>query len=112
MLFGKNKNENKLQIDLGDLQNEKEHLFNFLQAHLKAPLSEAEKGVAVDSSQVTLQELHHIVNKFVYHRNLNGTHWVSAEGTTVKINRFNVEKKKEKEKKEAPHQSLVQSWGL
>jgi hypothetical protein len=43
-----------------------------------------------------VRELEHVVNKFVYHRDLNLTHGVSVEGTTVKINRFKViEKKKE-----------------
>jgi translation initiation factor 2 beta subunit (eIF-2beta)/eIF-5 len=112
MLFDRNKHENKLQVDLGDVQQEKEHLLNFLQTHLKAPITENGKGVVVDSNEISLQELQHVVNKFVYHRNLNSTHWVSAEDKTVKINRFKTEKRKEKSKKEAPHQTLVQSWGL
>jgi hypothetical protein len=53
------------------------------------------------------------VNKFVYHRDLNVTHWVSVEGSTVKINRFKGEdKKKEHHEKEPPHQTAAQSWGL
>jgi hypothetical protein len=66
----------------------------------------------MDSEKVSLEELQHIVNKFVYHRDLNNTHWVSAEGATVKINRFKVIEKKEKSEKELPHQTAAQSWGL
>jgi len=68
---------------------------------------------AVCLEEVSAQELQHVVTKFVYHKNLNGTHWVSIEGSTVKINRFKgIDKKKEKHEKEPPHQTAAQSWGL
>ena len=113
MLFGhKNKPQSELQVDLGDLQNEKENLTSFLLLHLKVSVSQVEDKLRVDSEKVSVQELQHIVTKFVYHRDLNSTHWVSVEGTTVKINRFNVIEKKEKPEKEPPHQTAAQSWGL
>ena len=91
MLFGhKNKLQNELKVDLGDLQNEKENLTNFLQLHLKVPVSQVEDKVTVNSEKVSVQELQHVVTKFVYHRDLNGTHWVSVDDATVKINRFEV----------------------
>ena len=65
-----------------------------------------------ESEKVRLQDLQHIVNKFVYHRDLNNTHWVSVEGSTVKINKFKVIEKKEKHESEPPHQTAMQSWGL
>jgi hypothetical protein len=103
----------KLQVDLGDLPNEKENLASFLQLHLKVATSPAGDKLAVDSEKVSVQELQHAVTKFVYHRNLNGTHWVSIKNATVKIERFEgTDKKKEKHKKEPPHQTAVQSWGL
>jgi len=113
LLFGhKNKPQIELHVDLGDLQNEKENLTSFLQLHLKVTVSQVEDKLKVDSETVSLQELQHVVNKFVYHRDLNGTHWVSVEGSTVKINRFKAIKKKEKHEKEPPHQTAAQSWGL
>ena len=114
MLFGhKNKPQIELKVDLGDLQNEKENLTNFLQLHLKVPISQVEDRVTVNSEKVSLQELEHVVNKFVYHRDLNNTHWVSVEdASTVKINRFKGIEKKEKHEKEPPHQTAMQSWGL
>ena len=114
MLFGhKNKPQMELKVDLGDLQNEKENLTSFLQLHLKVPVSQVEDKLTVDSENVSAQELHHIVTKFVYHRDLNLTHWVSVEdATTVKINRFKVTEKKKKQEKEPPHQTAAQSWGL
>jgi hypothetical protein len=100
------------EVDLGDLQNEKELLADFMQLHLKVPISQAGDMLRVESEKVSLQDLQHVVNKFVYHRDLNGTHWVSVEGSTVKINRFKVIEKKEKLEKEPPHQTAAQSWGL
>ena len=102
----------ELQVDLGDLQNEKENLTSFLQLHLKVSVSQVEDKLRLDSENVSVQELQHVVNKFVYHRDLNGTHWVSVEGSTVKINRFKGIEKEEKHDKEPPHQTAAQSWGL
>jgi hypothetical protein len=113
LLFGhKNKSQSELKVDLGDLQNERENITSFLQLRLKVPVSQVEEKLRVDSEKVSAQELQHVVNKFVYHRDLNGTHWVSVEGSTVKINRFKVIEKKEKHEKEPPHQTAAQSWGL
>jgi hypothetical protein len=114
LLFGhKNKPKMGLQVDVGDLQNEKEQLSSFLQLHLKVSVASVQDKLTVDSEKLTAQELQHVVTKFIYHRNLNSTHWTSIEGTTVKINRFKgTDKKKEKDKKEPPHQTAAQSWGL
>lgn len=115
MLFKhKDQPQNKLQIDLGDAKDQKEKLTKFLQSRLNVEVFEAKNMLAVDSEKVSLSDLHHAVRKFVYHRDLNTTHWVSIEGLTVKINRFKVseKKKKQKKKKEQPTQSLTQSWGL
>ena len=113
MLFGhKNNPLVELNIDLGDLKNEKENLTNFLHLHLKVIVSQVGDKLKVASEKISVQELQHVVNKFIYHRDLNGTHWVSVEGSTVKINRFNVIEKKESYEKEPPHQTAAQSWGL
>jgi predicted RNA-binding protein associated with RNAse of E/G family len=112
-LIFNHKSSQKLYIDLGDLQNETENLTNYLQKHLKVTASPDDNRLAVDSDDVSLPELEHNVKKFVYHRDLNRTHWVSNEGSTVKINRFKDRpKKKTKTKKAPPHQTAVQSWGL
>ena len=109
----KSKHQMGLQVDLGDLQNEKEHLSSFLQSNLKVSVVPVGNKLTVNSEKLFVHELQLAVTKFVYHRNLNITHWVSIEGTTVKINRFehNI-KKKEKPKKNALHQTAAQSWGL
>jgi hypothetical protein len=109
------RHENRhLRVNLGDLQNEKEHLYSFLQSKLEVTVAIAGNKLTVNSENLSAQELHHVVTKFIYHRNLNGTHWVSIEGTTVKINRFKGKAKKNKKQKKntSPHQTAIQSWGL
>ena len=109
----KNKSSTEFQVDLGDLDNEKENLSSFLQSNLQASVVSSHNKLTVNSKNLSVRELQRVVTKFIYHRNLNLTHWVSIEGTTVKINRFKgTARKKEKHKKEAPHQTEIQSWGL
>jgi phosphate starvation-inducible protein PhoH len=116
----KNSRQIKFQIELGDLQNEKEQLSSFLQSKLKVTVNQAGNKLTVKSEKLSVQELHHVVTKFIYHRNLNSTHWASTEGTTVTINRFKgtakkneKHKKNEQHKKNTPsHQTAIQSWGL
>jgi hypothetical protein len=112
--FGhKNSRKIEFHVDLGDLQNEKETLSSFLQSKLKVTVAPVENKLIVNSEELSVRELQRAVTKFVYHRNFSNTHWVSIEGTTVKINRFKTTAKKtEKHKKSAPHQTEIQSWGL
>ena len=97
MLFGKP--ATKLQIDLGDLLGEKERLSDFLHSSLKVDATSRQNRLSIDSDEISSQELQRVVSKFVYRRNLNGTHWVSLEGDTVKINKFKNVKKPEKTRK-------------
>ncbi len=97
MLFGKP--ANKMQIDLGDLQGEKERLSGYLHSSLNVDATSSQNRLSVDSDEISSQELQRVVNKFVYRRNLNGTHWVSLEGSVVKINKFKNAKKPEKIRK-------------
>ena len=114
MLFRhKNKSAVELQVDLGDLDNEKELLSSFLQSNLQVSVASSKNKLTVKSENLSTHKLQRVVIKFIYHRNLNLTHWVSVEGATVKINRFKgTAKKKEKHKREPPHQTAIQSWGL
>jgi AAA+ superfamily predicted ATPase len=95
------------------LQNEKEHLSNFLVSKLQVSVVPVGNKLVVQSEELSTRKLQRAVTKFVYHRNFSNTHWVSIEGTTIKINRFKkAAKKTEKHKKSTPHQTAVQSWGL
>lgn len=108
MLFG---HKNRLQVDVGDLQNEKEHLSNFLQSNLNVSVAPVENKLIVNSEKLSVLELQRVVAKYVYRHNFSRTHWVSVQDKTVKINRFKGAKK-EKHKKSTPHQNITQSWGL
>lgn len=111
LLFG---HKNRLQIDLGDLQNEKESLSSFLHSNLTVSVNSGRDKLVLDSEEeLSVLELQRVVAKYVRRHNLSRTHWVSVEDKTVKINRFKgSEKKKEKHNKSKPHQNITQSWGL
>ena len=102
-----------IKVDMGDLDGEKESLANFLLSQFKLNSSITPKGLELNAEAVPTYSLARMVNKFVYHKNLNRTHWVTVENNVVKINKFKgSNKKKEKHQKESPHQSATQSWGL
>jgi len=109
MLFGR---KNRLQVDLGDLQNEKERLAKFLQSNLNTSVTPQKDTLILDSENLSAIELQKAVVKYVHSHNLSRGYWVSVEGKTVKFNRFRGAKKKEKQKKASASQSLIQTWGL
>ena len=113
MLLG---HKNRLQVDLGDLENEQDHLSSFLKSNLKVDFVLNNGRLSPDSEKIAPQELQRLVTKFLYRRNLNSSHWVSLEGSIVKINKFKSENKKpEKQHKKSSSSSassITQSWGL
>ena len=108
-IFGR---KNRLQVDLGDLQNEKERLAKFLQSNLNISINPQKDKLVFDSENLSALELQKAVVKYVHSHNLSRGYWVSVEGKTVKFNRFRGAKKKEKQRKGGASQSLTQSWGL
>lgn len=107
------RHNSKLQVDLGELQIEKERLISFLKANLKAQTTLTGNKLTIESDKVPAQELQRLTTKFIYKRNINNTYYVSLEGGTVKINTFKgANKKQEKQKKSSLHQTATQSWGL
>ena len=112
MLFG-----HKLQVDLGDLDQEKERLASFLNAKLKISFTAAHNKLVSDSEAAEPQDLERLVNKYVYQRKLNNTYWVSLEKNTVKINTFEnktkkQQKKPDKNKKKTGTKTITQAGGL
>jgi len=109
------KHKDQLKVDLGDLQSEKENLASFLHSHIKVDATQTKEGLTIKPGETLPLELERAVNKFIYHRNLNATHWVSLENDIVKINRFKHSNKKptpKKQKKTPQHATITQSWGL
>ena len=107
------KHKSVVKVDVADLDGEKENLANFLRSKFSLISSITPKGLELNMEDVPTCSLAIMVKKFVYHKNLNSTHWVTVENNVVKINRFKgTTKKKEKHKKSMPHQNIAQSWGL
>jgi uncharacterized protein YciW len=109
MLFGHKK---RLQIDLGDLQNERDRLANFLQSNFKVSITTEKNNLILDSEKLSASELHKAVTEYVHRHNLSRAYGVYLEDKTVKINRFRASEKKKEIKKGKPSQSMTQTWGL
>ena len=97
----------KLKVDLGELKGESESLSSFLQSKLKVDVTSKGNKLLVDSETISSKELKRMVNKFVYHRNLNNKYWVGLEGSVVKINKFKRFKKKEEHEKKGTIPSTI-----
>ena len=105
----------KLEVDLGDLKNQKKRIIKFLESKYNITAVPKAKSNKVELSEenTSEKELQHAVTKFIYHYNLNGSHWASLEGKTVKIERFKESVKKKKEHSDGTiHQTPAESWGL
>ncbi len=109
MLFG---HKNRLQIDLGDLSNEKERLAGFLQKGFKASVIPEKNKLILDSEKLSASELHKAVTEYVHRHNFSRAYGVYLEDKTVKISRFRGTDKKKENKKGKPSQSMTQTWGL
>ena len=110
MLF---KHKSVVKVDMADLGSEKTNLANFLSSQYKLNSTITPKGLELNMDDVPAYSLAIMVKKFVYHKNLNSTHWVSVENNVVKIYKFKgTTKKKEKHKKSIPHKTITQTWGL
>jgi len=83
-------------VDLGELEDERESLSSFLRSKLKVDVTSSGNKVLVNSENLSSEELKRLINKFVYHRNLNNKYWVSLESGVVKINKFKHSEKTEK----------------
>ena len=101
----------KLKVDLGESEDERESLSNFLRLKLKVDVTLSGNKVLVDSENLSSKELKRIVNKFVYHQNLMDKYWVALENDVVKINKFKRTEKKEKRKKKGtPPSTVKHGW--
>jgi hypothetical protein len=99
----------ELKLDLGKLKDESENLSSFLHSKLKVEVASRGNKLYVDSETVAVKDLKRIVNKFVYHQNLNHKYWVGLKGNVVKINRFKHSKKKEEKNGTVPS-TIKHGW--
>ena len=100
----------KLNVDLGELNDECEALSSFLSSKLKGNVTSSDNKIFVDSNSSLSNELKRLVNKFVYRRHLNHRYWVALEGDVVKVNRFKRSEKNEKEKKGITPSTIKHGW--
>jgi len=101
----------KLKVDLGELEDERESLSNFLRSKLKVDVTSSGNKVLVDCENLSSKELKRLVSKFVYRRNLMNKYWVALKGGVVKINKFKRAKKKEERKKKGtPPSTVSHGW--
>jgi hypothetical protein len=100
-----------LEVDLGELKDKEEVLSGFLRSSLKVDVASRGDKLSIDSEKLSLQELSRVVNKFIYHQNLNNKYWVTLEGSAVKINKFKgAEKRPERKKKTTPPSTITHGW--
>ena len=78
-----------LEVVASEMEDEeREVLAGFVRSTLNVNVELSGGKVSVDSGQLSLEELKKLVNKFVYHRNLNRKYWVAVEGNAVKVSKF------------------------
>jgi hypothetical protein len=99
-----------VKVDMADLDGEKENLANFLHSQFGLNSSITTEGLKLNMEEVSTYALARRVNKFVYRKNLNSTHWVTVENDVVKINRFKHEKKEKKNKHPVTASTIKHGW--
>ncbi len=102
----------RLAVDLDGLETDHRALLSdFLRSSLSVDIVLSGGKVFVDSGRVSSEELRRLVNKFVYHRNLNRRFWVALDGDTVRIHLFEKAKKRERRKRETtPPRTVTHGW--
>jgi len=102
----------RLSVVVDDLgRDERELLCGFLRSSLGVDVVLSGGKVFVDSGRLSLDELKVLVNKFVYHKNLNRKYWVAVDGNIVRVSRFGKAKKREKRREEGTRpQTITHGW--
>jgi len=109
MFFGRRK---RLNIDAAALDaDEKKWLSDFLRSSLKVDAALNGNRISIESEKSSTEELKRLINKFVYHKNLNRKYWVALEGNVIKIHVFEKVKKQDKSSREGiPPSTITHGW--
>ena len=99
-----------VRVEMGDLDEEKENLADFLRSQFKLNSSIIREGLELNMDDVSTYALARNVTKFVYRKNLNGTHWVDVKNNVVKINRFAHKKEVKKNKHPTTPSTIKHGW--
>jgi hypothetical protein len=100
----------KLTVDLGKLKNEHESLCSFLSSKLESEVVLRGNKILIPHDSLSAEKLKQLVNKFVYHQHLNHTFWVELEGNVVKLNKFERNEKKTKQKHGTVPSTIKHGW--
>lgn len=99
-----------VKVDIGDLDCEIENLAKFLNSQFKLNPSVIPGGLELSIDDVSTFALARLVTKFVYRKNLNGTHWVDVKNNVVRINRFKPQKKTKVNKHPTTPSTIKHGW--
>jgi len=99
-----------VKVDVADLDEEKENLANFLHSQFGLNSSITHEGLELNMEDASTYALARMVTKFVYRKNLNGTHWVDVKNNVVKINRFTHQKTSKKNKHPTTASTIKHGW--
>lgn len=104
------KHKNVVKVDMADLDGEKESLGHFLLSQFKLNSTITSNGLELNMEEVSAHALARMVTKFVYHKNLNSSYWVTVQSNVVKINKFKHEKKVKKNKHPTMPATITHGW--
>lgn len=97
----------RLEVDLGELKNERESLSSFLRLKLKVNVSSKPGKILIKSETLSPQTLKRTVNKFIYRRNLMNRYWVALEKGVVRINKLKRPEKQKTPRKKGTPPSII-----
>jgi hypothetical protein len=100
----------KFRVDLGELTNEKEPLSKFLRTRINTEVTSDDHTLLIDAKNSSPQELHGLVNKFIYRQHLGNEYWAAVEGDTVRIHRFDRKKPEKKKKPGLAPSTIKHGW--
>jgi hypothetical protein len=87
-----------VKVCMADLEPDKQKLAEFLLSEFKLNSKLISEGLELNADEAPAYSLVRFVTKFLHHKNLNNKYWVSAETNSVRINKFNHEKKAKENK--------------
>lgn len=99
----------KLKIDLGELEDQKDSLSEFLSQTQNLKVTSESHSLLIDSVS-SPEAVEKRVQKFIYHQHLNNTYWAALEGGTVKIHKFKQKKVEGTKKRPTPPSMIKHGW--
>lgn len=99
----------KLKIDLGELEDQKDLLSDFLRQTPNLKVTSESHNLLIDSV-ASPEVVEKRVQKFIYHQHLNNTYWAALESGAVKIHKFKQKKDDGKKKRTTAPSTIKHGW--